>query len=157
MLDCTIGKRLAEDFILMSQLAEKCGLQEETSRSFASSSVTRSHVTQELGLSANRDRADLTLALVALISQTLPWTIKLISRGEPHSMHHALFVYCRSRSILQVHTSAMVVRKFVNGIQSTGIPISVEEGDWSQCYPHMRRVPKSDHRASYGGTAYARL
>lgn len=156
-LDCTIGKRLAEDFILISHLADKCGLQEETSRSFASSSVTRSHVTQDLGLSANRDKADLTLALVALISQTLPWTVKLLSGGEPHSMHHALFVYCRSRSVLHVHTSAMIVRKFVNAIQSTGIPVSVEEGDWSQCYPHMRRVPKRDRQASYGGTAYARL
>ncbi|KAF6226295.1 hypothetical protein HO133_009161 [Letharia lupina] len=106
-----MGKRLAEDFILMSHLADKCGLQEETSRSFASSSVTRSHVTQELGLSANRDRADLPLALVALISQSLPWTVKLISGGEPHSMHHALFVYCRSRSVLHVHTSATIQQK----------------------------------------------
>ena len=73
----TIGKRLAEDFILLSHLADKCGLQEEMGRSLASSSDTGSHTRQEAGQSADRDRADLTLALVALTSQTLPWTVNV--------------------------------------------------------------------------------
>ena len=39
-LDCTTGKRLVEDSVLMSQLADQCGLQEESNRFFTSSSKT---------------------------------------------------------------------------------------------------------------------
>lgn len=156
-LDCTIGKRLAEDFILMSHLADKCGLQEEMRRSFAFSSSTGSHTRQNPRISVNRDRADLTLALVALTSQTLPWTVKVVHGGEP-SMHRAIFVRYHGRSVLQVHKSAMV-EHFLNAIKGAGIPISVSESDqgewdWARFYPHMDCVPKSDRQAWYESVEY---
>ena len=144
-LDCTLGKRLAEDFILISRLADRCGLQREMSR-YPASSLSQ------------RDKADLTLALVALTSQTLPWTVEVVSGGEPHSMHHAIFVRHLSRSVLQVHTSAAIVNHFVNAIQSTGIPISVEMGaKWSRFYPQMESVPKSNRQAWYESMVYNHL
>ena len=125
----------------MSHLADKCGLQEEMSRSLASSSDTGSHIRQESGQSADTDRAGFTLALVALTSQTLPWTVNVNHVWEPDSMDESMyrviltFVRFR-RSILQVHESATFVIRFVNAIQSTEISISVIEVDnWSGFYP----------------------
>lgn len=161
-LDCTIGKRLAEDLILMSHLAENCGLQGEMNEYHASSSSMGSH----FGLSTQRDKADLTLALVALISQTLPWTVKVISRWDakwrsPHSIYRVLFIPCLGRSIMEVDTSATIVTEFLNAIQSTGIPISVVQHDcshyYSQFYPHMKEIPTSDRQAWYESVEYHHL
>ena len=162
-LDCTIGKRLAEDFILMSHLADKCGLQEEMRRPFAFSSSTGSRTRQKSGMSVNRDRADLTLALVALTSQTLPWTVEVVRGGSAHSMHRAIFVRYYERSVLQVHKSATMVECFVNVIKGTGIPISVRESDpkgrvdLARFYPHMEDVPKSDRQAWYESVRYSHI
>ena len=77
-LDCTTGKRLVEDFVLMSQLADQCGLQEESSRCFTSSSKMESPIQQPFGPLTERDKADLTLAVVGLTLQTWPWVSKAI-------------------------------------------------------------------------------
>lgn len=112
-LDCTIGKRLKEDFVLMSHLADNCGLQEEMTKNFESSSSI-------FELSSKRDKADLTLALVALTSQTLPWTMQGIEGGDPYSLHRVIFVCSHGRSVMQVHTSATTVLKFLYAIRHSG-------------------------------------
>ena len=172
-LDCTIGKRLAEDFMLMSHLADQCGLQEVIRRQFASSLNTGPRFVEASTRSTNRYKADLTLTLVALASQPLPWTVKIVSGDDPYSMHSVLF----GRSVLQAHKSATTVNSFVDAIQSAGISISVEEDYWSRfcselgvgvsgrswCYPemdrvgHMEGVPKIDRQAWYESTEYVRL
>ena len=164
----------------MSHLADKCGLQEEMGRSFASSS-TGSHTTQIPRMSVSRDKVDLTLALVALISQTLPWAVKIVDKGVPPSTHRITFVRDQGRSVLQVHKSATIVEDYVDCIKWTGIPISERESDpeetvlprkepWSRawvrnrgpgersdyarCYAHMEEVPKSNRQAWYESVEY---
>lgn len=58
-LDCTIGWRLAEDYALISHVANICGLQEESNRS-----VSCDTLTEQL-------KVNMTLILVALTSQAL--------------------------------------------------------------------------------------
>ena len=172
-LDCTIGKRLAEDFILMSHLADKCGLQEEMRRPFAFSSSMGSHPKQISGMSTNRDKADLTLALVAMTSQTLPWTVKVVRGGNPHSMHRAILVRYHGRSVLQVHKSATMVEYFVRKSDPggwvdlaqfhphiAGVQVSMSEsdqGDWARIFPHMEGFPKRDRQAWYESVEYNHL
>lgn len=141
----------------MSRLADKCGLQEEMGWPFA---CTGSDTRQIFGMSTNRDRADLTLALVALTSQTLPWTINVVNGGNPYYMHRANFVRYHGCSVLQVHKSATTVEQFVNVIKGTGIPISVRDiysvgvVDCAPFYPHMDGVPKSERQAWYESMKY---
>ena len=78
-LDCTTGKRLVEDFVLMSQLADQCGLQEASNRSSSFASKMGSQIQQPFGPLAERDKADLTLALVGLSLQTKPWVSKAVT------------------------------------------------------------------------------
>ena len=65
-LDCTLDRRLREDYLLMSHLADRCGMQEEMYKKLGSKAST------------GQPAVDLTLALVASISQTSSWRAEMV-------------------------------------------------------------------------------
>lgn len=115
-LDCTLGRRLKEDYDIMSHLANKCGLQEEMFRTL---NVDRKSSTAQ-------QRADLTLALVALTSQPSCWHTYQMERGTfTHPSPRILFY----KTSLCVDPSADLVVDLLYAIQSAGIPITIYEQD----------------------------
>ena len=106
-IHCTIGKRLVEDYILMSQLAYNCDLQEESSER------------QPFWPLTERDKADLTLAVVQWTSQSTPWTIKVVNEGEPPIMHRIDL-----DSNLLFFESASPVVRFLSAIHAVGFRLS---------------------------------
>ena len=115
-LDCTLGRRLKEDYDIMSHLANKCGLQEEILRT-----VNVGHKA-----STAQQRADLTLALVALTSQPSCWHTYQMERGTfTHPSPRILFY----KTSLYVDLSADLVVDLLYAIQSAGITIKIYEQD----------------------------
>lgn len=153
-LHCTIRKRLAENFILMSHLASKCGLQEETGWPFAFSSSTGSYTRQNARTAISRDRAGFTLDSVALTSQTLPWTVKVVNVG-----HLTVFVRYQGRNVLQVHKWATIVEDYMDSTRWTRIPIALRERDlekrvdWARFDPRKARTPALVRKQGQGKRA----
>ena len=110
-LDCTIGKRLVEDYNLMSQLADQCGLQEESNRHFASTSKVGPQIQLPFGPLTERDTADLTLVVVGLTSETWPLPSEALTR-DPSQLVYGVDL----DSILEDHTSASPVARFLSAI-----------------------------------------
>ncbi|KAM0802013.1 hypothetical protein BDR22DRAFT_888067 [Usnea florida] len=130
-LDCNTGKRLVEDFVLMSQLADQCGLQEESSRCFTSSSRMGSQIQQPSGPLTERDKADLTLAVVGLTLQTRPWVRPWVSKAVTHDGS------CPEYR-MDLDRSASPVARFVDAIHAVGFqPSSPVEGDDLVSYPGL--------------------
>ena len=122
-LDCTLGRRLREDYYLLSRLANKCGLQEEVSK----------NVNVSYEASTGPQRADLTLTLVALVSQPSSWQVSKIKREALLWLHqHILF----HRGSLWVDASAGLVIDLLYAIQLAGIPITINEVGTSQLLPY---------------------
>ena len=115
----------------MSQLADQCGLQEESSRCFASSSKVGPQVRQPFGPLTGRDKADLTLAVVGLSSATRPWTSKVVTHDVSHPVNRT-----DVDGILQDHTSASPVVRLVSAVHSAGF------GSWEIDF-HGLRNPRS--------------
>lgn len=115
-LDCTLGRRLKEDYDIMSHLANKCGLQEEIS------------MTVNMGRKAStaQQRADLTLALVALTSQPSCWHTYQMKR-ETFTHHSPRILFYKTS--LYVDPSADLVVDFLYAIQSAGILITINGQD----------------------------
>ena len=143
-LDCTIGKRLAEDFVLMSYLADKCGLQQDVNNIHYPSFLS----TRTLGLLGDGDIADLTLTLMALISQTTPWTVCVHEGSLLCSTYRATFVRYPNRSVLELHTSTTFVKIFVPAIQLTGILISQETSRGYDSYGRRQHIKKCSPKRS---------
>ena len=118
-LDCTIGKRLREDYNLMSQLADQCGLQEESSRHFASTSEVEPQIQQPFGRLTERDTADLTLVVVGLTSKTWLRPSEALPRDQSQPVYGVDL-----DSILEDHTSESPVVRFLNAIHAVGLQVS---------------------------------
>ena len=121
-LDCTLGRRLKEDYFLLLRLANKCGLQDDVSQ--------RVDVSYEA--STRPQRADLTLALVALVSQPLSWQASKVKRGTWASLDQRILFH---RGSLWVDASATLVIDFLYAIQLAGVPIKINEDGTSQSPP----------------------
>ena len=120
-LDCTLGRRLREDYFLLSRLANKCGLQDDISQ----------RVEVSYGASTRSLKADLTLTLVALVSQPLSWQASKVKRGTWASLNrHILF----DRGSLWVNAASLVIH-FLYAIQMAGVPITINEVGTSQSPP----------------------
>ena len=113
-LDCTLGRRLREDYLLMSHLADRCGIQEEMYEKLGSKAST------------GQPSVDLTLALVALISQSSSWRAEMVEGARfIHPPHRILFY----NASLHVDPFASLVVDFLYAIQSAGIRITVYRQD----------------------------
>lgn len=124
-LDCATGSRLREDYRLMSYLADTCGLQEEISRKLASRSTGTQSRDQSPGLWPGIPKADLTLAALALISQSGTWSVQIIHVETRSGLYPPNVVF--KQEILLVRSSATHVVDFLYAIQLAGIPISIAE------------------------------
>ena len=136
-LDCTLGRRLREDYILMSRLAATCGLQEEISRkvNFGCKPYTRSL------------RTDLTLTLVALASQSSSWQASKLKRGTVFASHCPDISFHDGR--LWVNLSMSPVIDLLYAIQSVGIPITIHEEE-SHLSPYAYKPSPSDLNVRLG-------
>lgn len=124
-LDCTTGKRLVEDSVLMSQLADQCGLQEESSRNFTLCSKMGSQIQQPFSPLTEKDKADLTLAVIGLTFQTEPWVSKAVTHDGCCLGYRIDF-----DRIFEEYISDSPVARFVNAIYTVGFqPSSLAEGD----------------------------
>lgn len=157
-LDCTIGRRLAEDYALMSHMAYLCGLQEEINRG-----VGRKTFGEQL-------RVDLTLTLVALTLQETPWKARpgmLVDTNRASHLglelfEHNIFFYGAS---LYVQSSVCPVIDFLYAVESAGMPITLSIRSPEFPYkthllplpPQMERFRQSDHQAWYESKEYSRL
>ena len=121
-LDCTLGRRLRKDYFLLSRLADKCGLQEEVSK----------NVNVSCEASTGPQRADLTLTLVALVSQPSSWQAFKLKRGTFASLIQRILF---NRGSLWVDASASLVIDLLYAIQSAGVPITINEDGTSQSPP----------------------
>ena len=126
-LNSTLGQRLREDYILLSRLANKCGLQEEVSK--------KVNVSYEA--SAAPQKADLTLSLVALVSQPSSWQASKVKRGTWASLNQRILF---DRGSLWVDASASLVIDLLYAIQSAGVPITINENEYGnyQSLPFYR-------------------
>ena len=125
-LDCTLGRRLKEDYFLLLRLANKCGLQDDVSQ--------RVDVSYEA--STRAQRADLTLTLVALVSQPLSWQATKFKRGTWASLDERILFL---RGSLWVDASATLVIDLLYAIQLAGVPIEINEDGTSQPPPFEDR------------------
>ena len=124
-LDCTLGRRLREDYLLLSRLANKCGLQEEVSK----------NVTVSYEASTGPQKADLTLTLVALVSQPSSWQASKVKGGTWASLNQRILF---DRGSLWVDASASLVIDLLYAIQSAGLPITINEEGNYQSLPFYR-------------------
>ena len=118
-LDCTIGKRLVEDYNRMSQLADQCGLQEESSRHFVSTSEVGPQTQQPFRPLTERDTADLTLVVVGLTSKTWLRPREALTRDPSQPVYGVDL-----DSIFEDHSSASPVVRFLNAIHAVGLRVS---------------------------------
>lgn len=125
-LDCTLGRRLREDYFLMSQLADKCGLQKEIIRKFGY---------KTFGV---EPEVDLTLALVALASQLDFWEVW---RARSITSRPHVLLYDER---LLIDPTASLVLDFLYSIQSAGISIRIKDEP-----DHMS--PPCDPKKEYQG------
>ena len=121
-LDCTLGRRLREDYFLLSRLANKCDLQDDVSQRVEVSYLT----------STRPQKADLTLTLVALVSQPLSWQASKVRRGTWVSLDQRILFH---RGSLWVDASASLVIDLLYAIQLAGVPITINEDGTSQSPP----------------------
>ena len=121
-LDCTLGRRLREDYFLLSRLAYKCGLQDEVSQKV---DVSYEALT-------GPQRADLTLTLVALVSQPSSWQASMVERGSWRGLDQRILFHWGS---LWVDASASLVIDFLYAIQMAGVPITIKKDGISQSPP----------------------
>lgn len=148
-LDCTLGRRLKEDYNIMSHLANKSGLQEEISMT----------VNVDRKASIAQRRADLTLALVALTSQSSSWHASKVVRGTfEHPSPRILFYDGK----LCVDESAGLVVDLLWAIQSAGILITIpEQGreNWSPPFhrPKLLELSDLDRETWYQSVPYNAL
>ena len=124
-LDCTLGRRLREDYFLLSRLANKCGLQDDVSQrvDVSHEAFTRSQ------------RADLTLTLVALVSQPSSWEASKVERGTWASLDQRILFH---RGSLWVDASATLVVDLLYAVQLAGVPITINEDGTSRSPPFER-------------------
>ena len=136
-LDCTLGRRLREDYVLMSHLANNCGLQEEISR--------KVNVGCSFNIYKGQQRADLTLALVALTSQSSSWQARQVARETFMDPSPRILF---DNAILYVDPSASQVVDFLHAIQSAGLSIDIEgeEVYVVPSSPIQRRGPNFESR-----------
>ena len=113
-LDCTLGRRLREDYFLLSRLANKCGLQEEVFKS----------VNVSYEAPKRPQRADLTLTLVALVSQASSWQASKVKMKTWASLDQRVRFH---RGRLWVDESASLVINLLYAIQLAGVPITINE------------------------------
>lgn len=149
VLDCTIGRRLAEDYALMSHLANICGLQEEINRSVSCDTF------------AEQLKVNLTLILIALTSQALPWKARLArmtsERWYPSmEREHCIFFY--KGSVYLDSYSNPVLFHFLYAIQSAGLPISIHTVEHMEPFGHdLNFLRPSDRQAWYESKEYSRV
>lgn len=159
-LDCTIGRRLAEEYALMSHLADICGLQEEINRGVGCKTFGE-HL-----------RADLTLTLVALTSQVSPWEARpgtgintnQASHFDLEGFVHRIYYYEGS---LYVDPSASPVIDFLYAIESAGISIKLPTRSsvlgfapdeyFSSLPTRMEGIRQTGHQAWYESREYSRI
>ena len=121
-LDCTLGRRLREDYYLLSRLANQSGLQEEVSK----------NVNVSYEASTGPQKADLTLTLVALASQPSSWQTFKVQRGAFASPIQRILFH---RGSLWVDASASPVIDLLYAIQSAGVSITINEYGTDQSPP----------------------
>ena len=121
-LENPLGRRLREDYFLLSRLANKCGLQEEVSK----------NVNVSYEASTRPQRANLTLTLVALVSQPSSWQAFMLKRGTFASPTQRILF---DRGSLWVDESASLVIDLLYAIQLAGVPITINEDGTSQSPP----------------------
>ena len=141
-LVCTLGRRLKEDYLLMSYLANVCGLQEEISRKL---NVGYQDPTEQ-------PKIDLILALVALASQPSSWGAWRQVLRRPMTTR-----VCFLNRTLVVHPSASRVVAFLYAIQSAGISITIHDQPYQsfqQPSDQMQGMPRSECQAWYQSHEY---
>ena len=144
-LGCTLGRRLREDYFLLSRLANKCGLQDEVSQKvdFSYKALT------------GPQTADLTLTLVALVSQSSSWQSSKVERGAWASLNQRVLFH---RGSLWVDASASLVIDLLYAIQSAGVSITINEEGADQSPPFVEPVmyglDESDRKRWYQSTDY---
>ena len=141
-LDSTLGRRLSEDYLLMSHLANECGLQEEVSRK-----MNFGHKA-----STGATKAELTLTLIALASPSSSWKAFKMTRGTYASpMQRILF----HKESLWVDQSASLVIDLLYAVRAAGIPIQFHE---QPTLPFSAQRNRNDFPTGwYGGQDCTRL
>lgn len=126
-LDSTLGRRLAEDTVLLSTLAQTSGLQGKLLEHVAKN--------QSADPAYGSYEADLTLALIGIISQSWPWQVRtthvkdgnIFKRfGLSMLLHcdHSILLHC---GCLYLDECATYILRFFRSLEVAGISIVIEE------------------------------
>lgn len=126
--DCTLGRRLAEDIGLLSDLAPTSGLQEELFEHSGSNSSAKP-------MSSLVEAADLTLALIGLISQKWPRIVR--SAQDTKTLRRLKHSLLFQQDCLNVDASTTILRELFRALEIAGIFIHYEleersESEWLQ-------------------------